>query len=250
MALSFTSRLNAVSSLPHGTGTYTTSAFTPSNNSLLIVVCAAMHDAGTPVMAGADITITDSAGLTWTPIVGSGTPLSWSYGIRAWSAPVTTGTSMTVTFDAGVYSIIRYSTAIFDYTGYDTGTPTAGPIAGTDADGNGALSLTLSATPAAGDHKIGAVMVQASGGSGTVTEGTSWTEIYDTAAADWYWFQVERITGSTSTAVDWADITATGSPADAVAIGFIVKAGSGGGGGFKSAWARGSNIIVGAGRNA
>src|SRR3954463_1024322 len=84
-----------------GTGAFTTSSFTPANNSLLVVVAAqaALTYSGAE---GTDLTITSSAGLTWTSRVatsGVSAQADWSYGARIWTAPVTNGQSMTVSID-------------------------------------------------------------------------------------------------------------------------------------------------------
>lgn len=226
MALTLTDRItSAVVSSGHGTGAYVSGSFTPANGSLLCVVVQAMDTTGAS-MTGADLTITDSLGSTWTPVGNTGTPPTWAYGIRAWTTPITTGASMTVTIDCGGYDIRNYVLYVFDVTGYDTGTPVAGFIAGTDADGDGAGALTLSATPTADDIAIAATIVQ-TGGTGAITHGTGWTEKYETGEADWCRAQFQIRTGSTSTSVGWDDLSTAGSPFDAVMLAFIVKNASG-----------------------
>src|SRR4051812_47599034 len=108
-----------------GTGAFTTAAFTPANNSLIVVVAAqsATTDSGAE---GTDLTITDSAGLTWTSRVataGVAAQADWSYGARIWTASVTTGQSMTVSIDCGAFNIYNYDVAVYQFTGHDTVNP-------------------------------------------------------------------------------------------------------------------------------
>lgn len=229
MALDLIVRHTSKSANTIGAGTYTTSSFTPRNSSLLVVVAQAMADGVVPGFNGSNITLANSAGLTMTAIGNTGTPPSWYYGLRAWYMPVTTGASMTIDLDCGTTSIISYAVSVYDITGYDTGTPVTGLITGSDADGNGAHSITLAATPTADDIAISAVAVQLSAGTNTVTPNAAWTEDYDTTESDWYGFQTQRRTGSTSTTVTWDDLSATGTPVDAVSLAFIVKNAAGGG---------------------
>lgn len=229
MALDLVVRHTSKSANTIGSGTYTTASFTPRNNSLLIVVAQAMSDGVVGSFDGSNITLANSASLTMTAIGNTSAAPSWYYGARAWRMSVGTGASMTISLDAGTTSIISYAVTVYDITGHDTTTPIAGFIAGSDADGNGSHSITLAATPASGDIAIGGVAVQLSGGDNTVTVGTGWTEDYDTTENSWYGFQTQRRTGSTSTTVTWDDLSATGTPVDAVSLAFIVKAAAAGG---------------------
>lgn len=230
MALTYTNRINSAVTGKYGLAAYTTSAFTPSNASLLCVVAAGMDSPGTtPNLQGTDLTIADSLTSTWTSRAATTTPPSWGYGVRAWTTPITTGASMTVSIDCGAYDIQGYAVWVFDVTGYDTGTPVTGAIIGSDADGNGVGTLTLAAAPTADDITIAATMVQTSG-TGAITHGTGWTEAYETGETDWWRFQVQSRTGSTSTGVQWDDLSTSGTPYDAVMLAFIIKNAGGGGG--------------------
>jgi hypothetical protein len=228
MALARTARLAQTSGLNHGAGAFTSSAFTPSNNSLLIVVASfvANGDTGTE---GNILTISDSATLTWTPIAVTTASPNWTYGIRAWSAPVTTGASMTLTLDAGTEDVYLYRAVALDYTGYDTGSPIGGTIVGSDADGDGAASITLSSTPASASEVIAFVMKVVSAGVGAVTPGSDFTELSgsDTGVSGWAAFQGQTRTGSTSTTVGWDDLDVGGSPLGATMLAFEVKAAAG-----------------------
>ncbi|MCE5292906.1 MAG: hypothetical protein LLG14_27235 [Nocardiaceae bacterium] len=209
MALTRTQRIASTSAATFGTGAYTTASFTPSNNSVLVVVCAAIQTADGG-MEGTDLTITDSAGLTWTAQVATTGSPAWSYGCRIWTAPVTTGVSMTVSVDCGAFSMEFYRVEVFDYTS-DTGSAAVGGTAtGTDADGDGAASITLSSTPATSSHVLAACMTGLGGASGTITSGSGFTEVNESVMTSWAVVETETRTGSTSTTVDWVDVLATG----------------------------------------
>lgn len=212
MALSRTNRLQQSSSSGHGTGTFTTSSFTPANNSLLLVIAYA-SGANNDALQGSDITITDSAGLTWTTRETTTTHPNYGYGIRAFTAPVTTGASMTLTLDAGAFDVHMWRVEVYEYTGHNAASPVGATAVGSDADGDDALTITLSASPASSSEVIAAVLVALGGTGVSVTVGTGWTEIFDSAEAGWQNFQSQSRTGSTSTSVTWDDLD-TGAPAD------------------------------------
>lgn len=206
-----TSRIASSSAETFGTGAYTSASFTPNNNSLLVAIGFAIEETDTG-LEGTSLTITDSAGLTWTSRAATTTSPAWSYGIRIWTAPVTTGTSMTVSLDAGAFNVHQYRLVVVDYTSYDTGTPVGATAIGSDADGDGAASITLSASPLSDAEVIAACLTGVNAGSGSVTPGTGWTEIDDSATANWTVYQVQTRTSSTSTSVDWNDVLASGTP--------------------------------------
>ncbi len=212
MALVRTARLNVTSADAFGTGTYTPASFTPSNSSLLAVVVQTQQQADDGI-SGADLTLTDSAGLTWTKRVStSAAPAGWSEAIAIFTAPVTTGTSMTVSADAGAFAVENYRVDVYEYTSNSGGTLGTGATAsGSDADGNNAASITLSASPASSSEVLAAANVARNVGSGgSVTEGAGWTELIDVARNDWWNFHVQVRGGSTSTSVDWADLEGSG----------------------------------------
>lgn len=195
----------------HGAGVATTSSFTPANNSLLYVVAtfiATTDDAS----EGTSLTITDSAGLTWTSRAATATSPAWSYGIRVWTAPVTTGTSMTVSVDIGATAAQYIRVEVYEFTSYDTGTPVAGAVTGSDADGDGAHSITLGATPRTDSILMSHMFVGLGSASGTVTENANWTLLFETVLTDWGVAHSQYRTGTTSTSVDWDDLLATGTP--------------------------------------
>lgn len=223
----YTERIASAPTTP-GTSAATTAAFTPSNNSLLCVVAMGMDFNGV-TMTGNDLTISDSLTSTWTSRAVTGAPPTWAYGIRAWTTPITTGASMTVSIDCGTFYMQDVMIWVFDVTGYNTSSPIGGTAVGTDADGNGVGSITLSAAPDAADIVAAAVMVQ-QGGAGSITHGTGWTEVNEGGESDWFRGQFQRITGVTSTTVQWDDLNASGgTPVDAVMLAFVIKDAGGGG---------------------
>lgn len=220
MALSRSSRYTGNSGTYYGTGAWTTSSFTPSNNSLLVAIAGLIENAGTTDPSGA-LTVTDSAGLTWTARANAGAATTWATGIRVWTAPVTTGASMTVSFDCGTRNSYQYFGAIFDYTGYDSGSP----VGVTGSDGaiafDGADSITLSGTPAADSEVIGAIYKD---NGGTSTEGTGWTELADIINGNQSMY-VQSIVGLGSTSVPWVD-TSEPTATKIVGVAVEIKAGA------------------------
>jgi len=237
MALTRTTKLQTKSSAEFGYNAFTTSAFTPSNNSLLVVAISALEGAGTSEMAsgvgGLNISIDDvGADLTWTTRVTTLlTEGGWGYGTKIFTAPVTTGVSMTIVADVATADIHDYFVEVYQYTGYDTGSPVGGSIVGTDADGDGAASITLSSTPAADSDVLAfAILVLNTSGTPNVTEGAGWTELADQYSDAWAQAQSQARTGSTSTTVAWADLQASGGGASGAALSAIeIKAAAGGG---------------------
>lgn len=203
MVLARTHRIGSASSAGHGTGTYVTGAFTPSNSSLLVVIVSIMEDSGSSDPSG-DLTITDSAGLTWTSQATVGNASAWSIGQRAWTAPVTTGASMTVTFDCGARNIYQYFVEVADYTGYGA----VGQI-GTNAAlaTDGADSVVLAGAPAATSEVIGAIMQDATGTAGAAPLDGTYTELYDLDSLSGSASQAQaRAAGSTSASFSWSDV--------------------------------------------
>ncbi len=188
-----------------GTGNYTTSSFTPPSNSLLVVTVGAMGDNSTADIASC-LTISDSQGLTWTSRVASSNTNSWAIGARTWTAPVTTGTSMTVTTSCGGTNIYTYKVRVTPYTGYNTSSPTGGTASDGNGPGDGSFTITLSGSPASTSEVLASIFIDRDNGTAhNVTPGTGWTEISDDSNnSDVMESQVR--TGSTSTSVTWNDV--------------------------------------------
>lgn len=225
-----TNRINSASADSFGTGAYASGAFTPNNSSLLVAIGLAIAETDSG-MRGTSLTIADSLGtLTWTARTQTTASPGWSYGLSIWTAPVATGALMTASLDCGATNIHAYRFFIDDITGYDTGTPVAGSIVGSDADGNGAAALTLAATPVAGDIIYGAAAMGISSGTPSVTPGSGFTELVDALSAGWANWHIQTVTGVTSTTVDWADLNAgAGTNLGGALAALIIKNASAGG---------------------
>jgi hypothetical protein len=204
---------------------YVTASFTPPDDSLLVVAVEMMENSGTTDPTG-DMTVA-GGGWTYTPQVSIGGPASWSMGVKIWTAPVTTGASMTLTVDAGARIAFHYSVAVVAYTGYDTGSPVG--ATGTFLDEStpdGAQAITLSGAPFATSEVLAVVGFDKE----TVgcTPGSGWTELYDVHAGGSGGAQIQIRTGSTSTSVDWDDVhTGTGSIFKALGAALEIKAAGG-----------------------
>jgi hypothetical protein len=214
MALTATQRISSTSAGAFGTGAYTSGSFTPSNNSRLVVDCFAIQEADGG-MEGTDLVVSDSLGGTWTAITATNNSPAWSYGIRSWSRDIVTGAAMTVSVDtdASNFDMEFYRLEIYDYTtdlGGGATVTVGGTAIGSDADGNGAASVTLSATPASSSIVVGLCMTGLGGASGTITSGAGFTQRVEAVMASWAVCESETRTGSTSTTVDWVDVLATG----------------------------------------
>ena len=182
--------------------TFTTGSFTPANNSLL-VVAAQLQDA---TISTDTMTITDTASLSWTARVTTGVDPSFSaHKTVLYTAPVTTGSSMTVTVGTLANGSAEFAVHVFTYTGYNTGTPIGATATGTST-GGGAVTITLSASPALSSEVLASANADSTGGSSEITTGTGWTQQFhasDTANLD---AQTQTRTNSTSTTVTWNNI--------------------------------------------
>lgn len=229
-ALARTTYTIQVSGSNHGTGAYTTGSFTPPNSSLLVVAAYQMTESGSGgADKSGDMTLGNSAGLTCTARVNAGDAHTFAVGVRIWTCPVTTGSSMTVNVDSAANNIYKYMVHIYAYTGYNTGTPTGATATGTQAASNGNFSITLSGAPAATSEVVAVLGLNPGNGTIDVTPGTGWTEIYQTIVNWDNGSQSQIRNGSTSTAVAWGAINGAG--ADTVQAALEIIEGAGGGGG-------------------
>ena len=162
-------------------------------------------------LQGSDLTITTS-GVSWTSQALSVTHPSWGYGSRIWTA-VGDGNSWTVAADAGAFSVHDYRVDVYEYRSDNGGTVGIGATAvGSDADGDGAASITLSGTPAATSIILAACQSAVGSGAPTIDVGSGWTELMDAAVSGWGVWQMQYRTSYTGTSVDWADIIVGGGP--------------------------------------
>lgn len=227
-----TNRINSASADNFGTGAYTSGSFTPNANSLVVVWGFGIEESADTI-EGTSFTISDSIGSSFTSQLATTTSPGWGYGIRCWTSLAgASPAARTVSIDCGATNVHAYRLFIDDITAFDTGTPVAGAIVGSDADGNGAAALTLAATPAVGDIIYGAAAIGISSGTPSVTPGSGFTELLDALSTGWANWHLETITGVTSTNVDWADLNAgAGTNLGASLAALIIRNAGGGGGG-------------------
>src|SRR6266853_323570 len=205
-----------------GTATsVTTASFTPADNSL-VVVFAGLQSSNNSLAASIS-----GGSLTWTKQAQAGVDVSnFGHFSILWTAPVTTGASMTVTVgnmpsDGTAEGIVH----VFYYTGYNTSTPVGGTASATAAF-NSAVNLTLSSAPATTSEVIAGASDDTGSGAANITTGTGWTQqthVSDTANTD---SQTQTRTSSTSTNVLW-NSNAAGTNGCAVAIEIVVATAAG-----------------------
>jgi hypothetical protein len=213
MALSRTNLLGQITSGNFGTGNFTSSSFTPSSSSLLVVGVAYVENNGTTTDPTSALTIS-GGGLTWTQqATAVAAPTAFPSLVKIWTAPVTTGSSMTVTLSTSGRTAGLYGVSVVCYTGYNTGTPVGG-TGGNSQNGGftgppDPATVTLSAAPAAGDEAFGFVFADKV--TANISPGSAVTEIDDLNNTNWGSLESEIRTGSTSTTVDWVDLRPGGS---------------------------------------
>jgi hypothetical protein len=189
---------------------YTTASFTPPNNSLLVVVLSASTDNG-DLRSGTGVS---GGSLTWTSRCAAGATnvyasVNYYSTIEIWTAPVTTGASMTVTvtpsqtadfFDVEVYSI----------TGHNVASP-VGATGTLTSFATDATPIVLGSAPAATSLVMAAKYQNPNNQGGTTAKpGNGWTESYDGYDTNDGGNAVQERRGSTSTDCAWLDIDEAG----------------------------------------
>lgn len=192
----------------HGSGNFTSNSFTPPNNSLLAVAGVFLEDG-----SGADPTtafVISGGSLTWTERqVATASPTGFGTVTKIWTAPVGTGTSMTVTLSTGGRTAATYALSVRAYEGYNTGSPIGGTATGSQNGGFAGppdpASITLDAAPVSTSEVFAAVGINKAAAG--VTPGAGYTEVNDqTNSTKWGALETEIRTGSTSTGVAWVDV--------------------------------------------
>lgn len=179
---------------------YTTSAFTPANNSLLVLLFGVVtHDSA---YVGNDITVTDSLSSTWTKRVHEFKP---SGGFRAfiqiWTTEITTGASMTISLATAYTTWDHRHTQIISYTGHNG----VGETVKNTISSYGTYALTFGTAPNASSEILAArLLVPSDSALYTATPASGWTEIDDHGTAGWGSFQSQA--GNDGVDVDWAQI--------------------------------------------
>lgn len=200
-----------------GTGTFTTSSFTPPSNSLLVVGEGYIENGGSTTDPASALTLS-GGGWTWSsPVSISSSPASFPTSVKIWIAQVSTGASMTLALgNGGTRSAGFYAVSVCAYTGYDTGTPVGATASGQQ---NGGFtgpptpeSITLSATPSSTSECYAAVAMDKSViGATPGSSPTTWTEVHDTLHnTDWGGLESEIRGGVASTSVSWDDLRSGG----------------------------------------
>ena len=205
-----TNLLSDSTSEGHGSGSFVTDAFVPPDNSLLVVAVGVHVNGGSADPTG-DMTIS-GGGWTYTPQESQGTTgESFALGLKIYTAPVTTGASMSLTLDCGSIDILSYQVSVVAYTEYDTGDPVGG--VGSDLDTtapDGAETFDLDAAPAATSETFAALLIDKET-IGT-TPGTGWIDVHETQVGTSAGLHTQvREPGSTSPTVDWVDVHTGGS---------------------------------------
>lgn len=229
---------------------FDSSAFTTEDDSIVTVSVGVVNGEG-----GGDVRtgmVLSGGGLTWTKRAGPnggslGSP-DYKSAHEIWTAPVTTGASMTLNYaHAGNVGSDR-ALCIFQITSHtsDSGSLGVGAIAsGAHDQGDGAVSITLSAAPASSSEVVASRWYSMDSAAATLaTPATGWTEIYDVVDNNYGALQSQIRGGSTSTSVDWDDVAtvpATSFNSSAMAIEIIEVTAST----FQPVWVRPTTLIGG-----
>lgn len=218
MALARTDLLQQISGTSgnFGTGTFTSSSFTPPSSSLLVVGEGYMENASTTTDPASSLTLS-GGGWSWSsPVSITSAPTSFPTVMKIWIAQVSTGASMTLALGAGGRQAGMYAVSVVAYTGYDTGTPTGATATGQQNGGFAGpptpASITLSAAPSSTSECYAAVAMDKSAAGATPgSSPTTWTEVHDSMFnSDWGGLESEIRAGVASTSVSWDDLRSGG----------------------------------------
>lgn len=204
-------------------------AFTPSANSLLVVVFGGCNLDGRIDLGGLTLS---GGGLTWTKQLQTGTFGGDGYAqtCEVWTAPVGASPPSVALQIAGSIASgedpCRLHVNAFDVTGYNTASPIGTTkIVNGDGSETGTYTLTLDAAPASDSIVIAFRFSTPNTATTTeATPGTGWTELYDfgTGTGGYGDLQTQSRTGSTSTSVTWNDaVTAGGYSVTSIQFGAI-----------------------------
>ena len=207
MALVVTGRGNDTGAGASGTANKTTASFTPSANSLLVMVATVQREGHTTASAW---TISDTAWLTWTQrALSSNIAGNFGGDIILWTAPVgASPAAMTITIDPFATTITGWiGYALFDITGHDTTTPLPQSAVAntTTSTGNSvSLTVTLGSAPTSGNLVIG-VFTGQNDAAGGFTSISGFTELYNPTTANDHvgvWYR----TNTTTAAITCTDL--------------------------------------------
>jgi len=206
-------KLDGKSANQSSSNSLTSNSFTPADNSLLVVIMSVKNVGPNPTTLS-NQSISDTQSLTWTKDEEVTHQSFDSTGVSIWSAPVTSGASMTVTVNSGgggTGSLGQISITVLNFVN----TASAGDIAAIQSftDGatgggrSGSYSGTLSASCTAGDVLVaGSASNEATGGDASAAPGTNWVqagEYYGSETTANHEFRNDEYTG---TAVDYSTL--------------------------------------------
>lgn len=230
MALVRTALLGQITAGQFGTGNFTSTAFTPANSSLLVVAAAYVENSGSTTDPTSALTISGGS-LTWTQqATAVAAPTAFPSLVKIWTAPVTTGASMSVTLSTSGRNAGLYAVSVVCYTGHNAGTPVGGTASGQQNGGftgpPDPATITLGAAPASTDETFAIVFADKT--TTNISPGSTWTEIDDLFNSNWGSAESEILTGSTGTSVSWVDLRpGGGSLFNYAAAAIVVKAAAG-----------------------
>lgn len=186
-------------------------SFTPPDDSLLVVV-AFWSDTRS---SGRDIPAISGGGLTWTTRVSGIAPAAYRTGYAIYTAPVTTGASMTVTLTASSGAFNNGSSiAAWGVTGYDTSDPVgAGSGQLNHGSNSGPKSIAFDASPLPGSILLGGGQID-DGNSPTdanLTSGEGWVSDYagGVPSMSYIRYRFHHSSGLDAVAHNFANATAT-----------------------------------------
>lgn len=230
MAIAFANSFLLSNNLNLNTGntSFTTGAFTPTNNSLLIIYASWFGEqVATPGTVPTNITISANTGLGgWVNQVANGwwdAPPSYDYVLTVFTVPIATGTAMTITqsgYKVGGGSM-HYSCHGFCVTGYNTTTP-VGAKASANVITAGSMSITLSGTPVNTSLILAGTGWIPQGSGALSANGAGWTKVYNDFNGA-LCTQDQWIIGSTSTTVPWANQCSGDGVVDALVRQFAIE---------------------------
>lgn len=184
--------------------------FTPSNNSLLVLVIACSYDIDEQFE-----TDVSGGGLTWTlrSRSSSDNVVFSYYGgfVEIWTAEVATGSlinDLEVAKDPSAFytsAFYEFAAQVIEVTGYDTATPIDETVSGSVSNNHtGSFSLTL--TDYSSDNAVIAVAYANGYETGKITTGTGWTTIFSETGSSGYYGghqHAQYKNGLSSTSVTW-----------------------------------------------
>jgi len=225
---------------PDNGPSYSWTAFTPSANTLLVVIFGANDNGFETDLMQNEISSVTGGGLTWTKLLYADTGTAYKarsviYYAEVGGSPAST--TVTITF-VGTSQIGSISASIWECSGYDTFSPLGGKAALANQASNGAVTMTLDATPASTSIVLRHIHRNCDPGGGTFDTdlGTGFTEDgVSNQDSVYVWSQSSQRGSSTSTAVGFDDVqtgSATTTNYETSMAAVEVKAAAGGGGGL------------------